>query len=359
MANCTDIPKFPDYVVYEDGKVYNKILKKYLKPQSIPKSEFQGVKLINSKGEEGFKKKHFLIHRLVYGCFVDENILWDDKRKFVIAHKNKNKKDNRLENLEKISYGKSIKEKRDENNTNQKFEKKVFQYDLEGNFIREFNSIQEASDITGESYSGISKACLGNQKSTLKYKWRSEKNKKQLSDEELKKIIEQWRPIPRYPKHFISKNGEICYTKTQKILAATPIDKNTYIRVSINYNGKRQEYVHKLVAETYIPNPENKLQVNHKDGNKHNNNVDNLEWVTAKENSQHACDTGLCPRSKGKKVIQLDPVTFKEIARFDVIEDAGKSVGLTSGERIRRVCNEEKGAGKIAGGYRWIWDDES
>lgn len=63
---------------------------------------------------------------------------------------------------------------------------------------------------------------------------------------------------------------------------------NGYLRVTLNLNGKAKQYlVHRLVAKAFIPNPDNKPDVNHKDGNKYNNKVSNLEWVTKSENEIH------------------------------------------------------------------------
>lgn len=87
----------------------------------------------------------------------------------------------------------------------------------------------------------------------------------------------------------ITKNGEVINNNTNRVLKPQ-LNGKGYYRVSI---GGKLMFVHRLVAQKYIPNPENKAQVNHKDGNKLNNNVKNLEWVENIENRKHAVEKGL------------------------------------------------------------------
>ena len=90
----------------------------------------------------------------------------------------------------------------------------------------------------------------------------------------------------------IRKNGRIDNRKG-KILKPK-IDKYGYQVITLSKNGIRKSYsVHQLVAKAFIPNPKNKNTINHKDGNKLNNCVNNLEWATEKENQQHKWNNGL------------------------------------------------------------------
>ncbi len=100
--------------------------------------------------------------------------------------------------------------------------------------------------------------------------------------------------------YLVTKEGVII-NKTNNRVLRPGVNSKGYLRVSI---GGVRMFVHRLVAEQYVPNPENKPQVNHKDGNKLNNHYTNLEWVTNQENRDHTVRSNLqisgskCPWAK-------------------------------------------------------------
>lgn len=111
-------------------------------------------------------------------------------------------------------------------------------------------------------------------------------------------MADTWSKINGFSNYSVSKNGKIRNDKSGNI--KTPIKgTNGYYNVDLYENGQRTKVrIHRVVGETFIDNPEHKTQINHKDGNKLNNNVENLEWVTPSENMRHAFDTGLSKPSR-------------------------------------------------------------
>ena len=114
---------------------------------------------------------------------------------------------------------------------------------------------------------------------------------------------EIWRKIEGFENYEVSNLGNVRSLKNKKVKILKLIKRETgYIFINLYKNKKiHHKSVHRLVASTFIPNPQNKSQVNHIDGDKTNNKVENLEWCTAKENSQHAWNTGLSKSLKGEK----------------------------------------------------------
>lgn len=106
--------------------------------------------------------------------------------------------------------------------------------------------------------------------------------------------IEIWKDIDNYPMHQVSNKGRIRNIYYNNKISKTFITRWKYESVNLMYNGKTKSFkVHRLVALAFILNPENKPYVNHIDGNKMNNNLENLEWVTPQENVDHAIKIGL------------------------------------------------------------------
>lgn len=156
---------------------------------------------------------------------------------------------------------------------------------------------------------------------------------------------EQWKDIKGYEGIYqISNLGRIKNLNTNKILFKAP-DKSGYIRIHLYKNGSFKAFgVHRLVADAFIPNPNNKKHVNHIDENKSNNCVSNLEWATPKENNNHGSRTTRQSNSKKIKIkcVELDMV-------FDSAKDASEILNVDRSS-ITACC---KGKRKTVGGYHF------
>lgn len=131
-----------------------------------------------------------------------------------------------------------------------------------------------------------------------------------------------------------------------------------YIQVNVWNKYKQKTFLlHRLLAEAFIPNPNNLPEVNHIDGNKLNNALNNLEWVSRSENIQHGIHTGLIPspwqgktgkhHCKSKRVIQLKDGVI--VAEYGSGREAARETGICYGTISNVLLNK----GKTAGGFSW------
>lgn len=170
----------------------------------------------------------------------------------------------------------------------------------------------------------------------------------------------EWSDTYIYGEQYeVSNNGMVRNKLTGHILKPQE-DSKGYLRVRLSLHDKKATAkVHRLVAIAFIPNPYGKPQVNHKDTDKHNNNVWNLEWVTNGENQIHAYKhgknyvTGFAGRKK-RPVCKLDLNTGEIIETYKSLADAGRENGLHD-TNIHKVLN---GTRSSCGGFGWKYESE-
>lgn len=188
-------------------------------------------------------------------------------------------------------------------------------------------------------------------------------------------VGEIWKDIKGYEGLYqISNQGRIKslarkvnYMSSQRNvrekIKKTFVGSRGYERVELSRDGINKKYnVHRIVAKTFIDNPENKLEVNHKNGIKTDNRVENLEWCTSKENQVHAIKMGLQKPSEKQKafiskysrenkpkiVIQMN-LNRKVLREWKSAVEAEKETGISA----KSISQCVTGRSKTAGGFIW------
>lgn len=166
---------------------------------------------------------------------------------------------------------------------------------------------------------------------------------------------ELWKKIEEATNYEVSNLGNIRNTKSGQILNPG-ISGNGYKQVSLRMiasNKFEKRYVHRLVAAYWIPNPDNKREVNHINLDRTDNRVENLEWITSSENQKHKYKNGNY-KTSNRKVAQLDE-EGNIIQIFPSVVKAAEAMGLQR-QGIDLVCRGVPYR-KTAAGYKWKYID--
>lgn len=257
-----------NYEISNCGQVRNKNTKRILSPTLINGYLAVGLR-INNKTIMSFA------HRLVAKSFV----LCADET-YVVNHKDGIKTNNHVENLEWVSLSENGKHAY-RINIHKPNRISVSQYTLSNVFIKEYDSLLDAEFETGVFNGSISKVCRRVKKTAGGYIWK------------YTNYIPTTQPVPDgkimtgYPNYIITQDGRVYNSKRKLFLTPSKSDSG-YMFIGLSDGKKRTTFsVHQLVASLFLENPNNYTEVNHKDSDKSNNNIDNLEWISRSDNMKH------------------------------------------------------------------------
>lgn len=180
-------------------------------------------------------------------------------------------------------------------------------------------------------------------------------------------IIKVWKRIDKiegledFKGYEVNNLGEVrslYYNEQFRTKLLTPLNaKGGYLVINLNHKGKKKQVkIHRLVALTFIPNDDNnKIQVNHIDEDKTNNKVENLEWMTPKENSNHGTRNKRVSKNKKNDKSLSKGVYCLELDRtFSSLREAERQLKVTQ-VHIGRCCNRKI---KTAYGYHWFFIED-
>lgn len=309
-----EYPYYSKYKISNFGNVKHNKRNEIIKG-SINNDGYIQVSLYPDENDKDLKKKPLRLHRLVAKLFCDND---DPEKKNIVNHLNCNKLDNRSVNLEWTTNLENTRHASDNGLLIATNHRAVHRICPKTNEIKVYDSITKAFNdnrdvLKYDNY--IISVCNGTQKSAGGYIWK-------YAQETIVHQIPEGKEIIGFENYIVTNTGKI-YSKKLKRFLNPSLNGSKYHVIDLyatecdqtkekkEYTRKRQERrkkfrVHDLVATHFIENtnPETKTEVNHKDKNRINNNVSNLEWVSTKENLQHAHNKKVL-KCKDNKIIEV------------------------------------------------------
>lgn len=332
----------PDYIIYNTGLI---VWANSLKPlTTFIRGGYLAVKIFVYT-ERGRKSRIMLVHRLVAMAFHQ-----NPDGLPIVNHKDGKKTNPHYTNLEWTTYSKNSQHAID-TGLLVVYTRSVLQYTSSEEFIKRWPSGAKAAKALDVHPSNISKACIKKGTSTCKgFRWRFETEFPVNPDYE----DEIFKVSLSHPKYLASSYGRIYSNKTSRYMK-TYLDADGYQRLSIDDVNRSVQFI---IAEAFFgPPPPGMInpEVNHKNGDKADNRIENLEWVSHRDNMQHAHDTGLHP--SGKRVIQYT-LTGEIVARHKSASAGARAInkpGLASS--VAKVCRREPQE-LTAGGFIWRYESD-
>ena len=172
------------------------------------------------------------------------------------------------------------------------------------------------------------------------------------------------RPVADYPGYEVTSNGMVYSDRSQRFLKPSR-QANGYLSVEmVGANGRKRVLVHRIVAKAFIPNPDSLPQVNHINERKDDNRVENLEWVTPRQNIRHGtciarrmAHTDYTTEKRKQTALEMSRRTWRPTKNVDTGEifrnamEAARAYGISHSN----ICECGNGHRKSAGGYRWAF----
>ncbi|AYV78705.1 MAG: putative HNH endonuclease [Edafosvirus sp.] len=260
LTNFEKIPNNTQYLISKKGEIYSTKTSKILKQR-----ENNGYYNIKLKGTE------FPVSKLVAMAYIE-----NPKNLDRVNHINGDTFDNRVENLEWMTQQENVHHALETGLTVPSTER-VIQYDLNNIELKRFDSVKSAAESIKLTRHAIIRACNGKNKTAGGFVWKYE------NQDKYKQInLKGMKKIDGFP-YKINKLGEVYSITNKRILKPMLNAKGVTYVTLCNDDGKKNCYVHILVAKTFIKNPDKKPYVSHKNGIRNDNRMENLKWTTASE----------------------------------------------------------------------------